>query len=88
MFFLVWRVWLGFSFKTEKKKKKEKDTWQNKRFCDTFFFACGALKQGGTSKLVFEIKGKGKKKSQRAKIFGKENKRRTKNERGSVWSDA
>lgn len=68
--------------------KKEKDTWQNKRFCDTFFFACGALKQGGTSKLVFEIKGKGKKKSQRAKIFGKENKRRTKNERGSVWSDA
>jgi len=29
--------------------------------------------------LVFEIKGKGKKKKPKSKIFGKENKRRTKN---------
>jgi len=41
--------------------------------------------QRDASKLVFEIKGKGKKKkSQRAKIFGKENKRRTKTESEDV----
>ena len=63
----------------KKVEKKEKDAWQNERFCDTFFFACGALKQHASSALVFEIKGKGKKKKPKSKIFGKENKRRTKN---------
>ena len=78
----------GFSFSIhrrlaisdEKKvEKKKKDAWQNERFCDTFLFACGALKQHASSALVFEIKGKGKKKKPKSKIFGKENKRRTKN---------
>ena len=66
----------GFSFSIhrrlaisdEKKvEKKKKDAWQNERFCDTFFFACGALKQRGVNKLVFEIKGKGKKKKPKSK---------------------
>ena len=54
------------------KEKKEKGAWQNKRFCDTFFFACGALEQSDANKLVFEIKGKGKKKKPKSEIFGKE----------------
>ena len=54
------------------KNKKAKGAWQNKRFCDIFFFACSALKQRDASELVFEIKGKGKKKKPKSKIFGKE----------------
>ena len=65
LFFSVFDEWKKSLKKN--KNKKAKGAWQNKRFCDTFFFACSALKQRDANKLVFEIKGKGKKKKPKSK---------------------
>ena len=72
--------------KTQKiKRKKAKGAWQSELFCDTFFFACDAPKRCVRVNWSLKLKGRERRKSQRAKIFGKENKRRTKNK---GWEDA
>ena len=68
----------------KKFKKKRKSTWQDKRFCDTFFNACCETARQAKRSLRIKGRERRKKTSQRAKIFGRENKRRINQEKEIV----
>ena len=84
--FFSFALSLGACKNLKNKIKKAKGAWQNERFCDIFFFACcDAKAKRSRANRSLKLKGRERRKSQRAKIFGKENKRRTKNGRRRVF---
>ena len=71
--------------KNEKKSKKKKRKGVDKKNRFVVYSSTLAANKTQQSTVIFENKGKGKKIKPKSKIFGKENKRKTKNVKGNLY---